>query len=203
MNIMNRTAWKAMWRNKLRTWVTVAGIILSAAMFMAVTTMCVSIWQFLVDHERISNGDYFVKIINHSQDQLDILQNDEHITKLGIGKTLGYSTFSLSTENGNISETAVILSGDQAFFEMLSDELIRGVYPKNSNEIAITENIYQYLKQEDPVRLVRRLPWILLLSWKVWNFLQPGKPIPKNIRSLAFCRPFLNIMVIISTKAVC
>lgn len=147
MNIMNRTAWKAMWRNKLRTWVTVAGIILSAAMFMAVTTMCVSIWQFLVDHERINNGDYFVKIINHSQDQLDILQNDEHITKLGIGKTLGYSTFSLSTENGNISETAVILSGDQAFFEMLSDELIRGVYPKNSNEIAITENIYQYLKQ--------------------------------------------------------
>lgn len=147
MNIMNRTAWKAMWRNKLRTWVTVVGILLSAAMFMAVTTMCVSIWHFLVDHERISNGDCFVKFRYQTQEQLDAMRQDHHITKLGVGKTLGYTTFSLDTADGEISETVVILSGDEAFYEMLSGELVYGAYPKNSGEIAITENIYQYLKQ--------------------------------------------------------
>lgn len=147
MNIMNRLTWKAMWSNKLRTIVTIAGVILSAAMFMAVTTMCVSIWQFLVDHERINNGDCFVKFRYQTQEQLEALRNEDAITKLGVGNTLGYSTFSVPNATGGISsETTLIVAGDEAFYEMIPHVLFKGEYPKSSDEIAITQNIYHYLK---------------------------------------------------------
>ena len=61
MNIMNRLAWKSMWENKTRTIVTIIGIVLSAAMFTAVTTMAFSFWSFLVENEVYNSGDYFLR----------------------------------------------------------------------------------------------------------------------------------------------
>ncbi len=40
MNIMNKVTLQAMKKNRVRTIVTIIGIILSAAMFTAVTTFC-------------------------------------------------------------------------------------------------------------------------------------------------------------------
>lgn len=39
MNILSKVTWQSMWKNKTRTIVTIVGIILSAAMFTAVTTL--------------------------------------------------------------------------------------------------------------------------------------------------------------------
>ena len=60
MNIFAKVTWTAMWKNRVRTLVTIAGVILSAAMFTAVTTMAASLLQFLVDVEVYEDGSHFL-----------------------------------------------------------------------------------------------------------------------------------------------
>ena len=193
MNVMNRITWKAMWKNKLRTLVTIVGIILSAAMFMAVTTMCVSIWQFLVDHECINNGDCFIKIFVQTQEQLEMLRHDDHITKLGVGKTLGYTTFELMPEDGASYETAVILAGDEAFYEMISDELVHGMYPQNSGEIAITENVYQYLKKAGkPCEIGQTVTLDIAVELEGMEFPTSGEDYSKEYKIVGILQTFFK-----------
>ena len=47
MNILSKVTWEAMKKNKTRTIVTIIGIVLSAAMFMAVTTAAFSGLDFV------------------------------------------------------------------------------------------------------------------------------------------------------------
>lgn len=142
MNIMNRVAWRAMWKNRTRTLVTVVGVLLSAAMFMAVCTMGISIWQFLCTHETIKNGDHFIRFHFATEQQLAALQAEKDVSKLGISQTLGYSTFCASAGG---SETSVIAAVDEAYLQMAPVKLLRGRLPQTSSELVITENIYYYL----------------------------------------------------------
>lgn len=83
MNIMNRVTWKSMWENKTRTIVTIIGIVLSAAMFTAVTTMAFSVWSFLVENEVYNTGDYFLRYDYTSDEHLEELAEDKRISQLG------------------------------------------------------------------------------------------------------------------------
>ena len=58
MNILNRVTLKTMAKNRVRTVVTVIGIILSAAMMTAVTTSIASLQQFMVRLVRAETGDW-------------------------------------------------------------------------------------------------------------------------------------------------
>ena len=48
MNILSKVTWQAMKENRTRTIVTIIGIVLSAAMFMAVTTAAFSGLDFVI-----------------------------------------------------------------------------------------------------------------------------------------------------------
>ena len=48
MNIMNRFTLQTLYKNKLRTFVTIIGIILSTAMFTGVTSIVTSLQQYLI-----------------------------------------------------------------------------------------------------------------------------------------------------------
>ena len=50
MNIMNKVTLQAMKKNRVRTIVTIIGIILSAAMFTAVTTFCSSMYGYMREY---------------------------------------------------------------------------------------------------------------------------------------------------------
>ena len=51
MNIMNRFTLQTLYKNKLRTLVTIIGIILSTAMFTGVTSIDSSLQQYLINLE--------------------------------------------------------------------------------------------------------------------------------------------------------
>lgn len=144
MNVLNKVTWAAMWRNKTRTIVTIIGIILSAAMFTAVTTLGVSLIGYLVDCVVYSSGDYFVRFDYSTDAQMAGLHQEEAVSQVGDLKALGYSTF--YTANGRSSETCVVAAGDEAFFDMVTVVLEEGRLPEHSDEIVITRNIYWYLK---------------------------------------------------------
>lgn len=147
MNILSKVTWKGMWKNRTRTIVTIIGIILSAAMFMAVTTLGYSLWDYLIRTEVHNSGDYFLQFDYTSSEHLDSLSADDRVSDIGSLGILGYTTVELQVrEDYTIKETCAVAAGDQAFFNMVSIRMEEGRLPQNSNEIVITENIYHYLK---------------------------------------------------------
>lgn len=148
MSILGKVTWKAMQQNKARTVVTIIGIILSAAMFTAVTTLGYSLWSYLVRMEVYNTGDYFLQFDYTTQENVDSLSKDDRVSKLGDLGILGYTTFRDPQENGYVSEeTCAVAAGDQAFYDMVSIHLEEGRLPRSSNEIVISRNIYHYLKE--------------------------------------------------------
>lgn len=146
MNIMNRVTWRAMWENRTRTLVTIVGIILSAAMFTAVTTLGVSLLDYMVSAERKSTGDYFIQFDYSTDEDLRNLQSQESVSKLGDLGTLGYTTFDYLIDGYANTETCIVAAGDDAFFDMVATHLEEGRLPQNSSEIVITRSVYEHLK---------------------------------------------------------
>jgi len=60
VNILSKVTWKSMEKNRPRTIATILGVIVSAAMFMAVVTLAWSIRDYMVRGYRFINGDFFV-----------------------------------------------------------------------------------------------------------------------------------------------
>ena len=146
MNILSKVTWQAMWKNRTRTIVTIIGIILSAAMFTAVTTLGYSLWSYLLDIQVYNSGDYFLRYDYTSDTHLEELKEDGRISKLGDLQILGFTTFRLEQENGYVSEeSCLVAAGDDVFYEMITVILEEGRLPQTSNEIVITRNIYYYL----------------------------------------------------------
>lgn len=50
MNIFHKVALQGLMRNRTRTFVTVLGVVLSAAMFTGIVTFGTSLMQYLVHH---------------------------------------------------------------------------------------------------------------------------------------------------------
>ena len=147
MNILSKVTWKGMWKNRTRTIVTIIGIILSAAMFMAITTLGYSLWDYLLRTEIHNSGDYFLRFDYTTSEHLDSLSADDRTSRLGTLGILGYTTFELQQREDYVSrETCAVAAGDQAFYDMVSIRMEKGRLPQSSNEIVITENIYHYLK---------------------------------------------------------
>lgn len=146
MSILKKVTWQAMWKNKTRTIVTIIGIILSAAMFTAVTTLGFSLWSYMVDVQIHGDGDYFLRYDYTSDAHLEELSDDDRISNLGDLEILGFTTFTLEREDEYISEeTCLVAAGDENFYNMVTVNLEEGRLPQTSSEIVITRNIYHYL----------------------------------------------------------
>ena len=63
MNILNKVTLKILKLNKVRTIVTIIGIILSASMITGVTTLVSSLQKFLVEVAISQEGDWHVRYI--------------------------------------------------------------------------------------------------------------------------------------------
>ena len=60
MNIFNKVTLKSMKKNPVRTMVTIIGIIISTAMFTAVTTLTISLYSFIYRTEIYDSGSWHV-----------------------------------------------------------------------------------------------------------------------------------------------
>lgn len=144
MSILHKVTWKAMWMNRTRTVVTIIGIILSTAMFTAVTTMTISMWHFLVRNAIYGSGDYFVQYSYANDSEVDSIRQEEAITQIADYQALGF----LKTRddgNGPMS-TFILAAGDEIFFDTMPVHLTAGRHPRSSCEIVLPELILGVLK---------------------------------------------------------
>ncbi|MFV0393558.1 MAG: ABC transporter permease [Coprobacillaceae bacterium] len=141
MNIVNTLTKKHMQKNKRRTIVTILGIIISVAMFTAVTTFATSFMKMMQNEFNEIYGDWHVSYNNLDQDDIDILKKDNNNEK--VIPLYHLNTVSLpSEENEEYPPTFSINSLDQEGFKN-SIVLEKGEYPKNDSEITLD---HYYLK---------------------------------------------------------
>lgn len=147
MNILSKVTWKAMKNNKTRTIVTIIGIILSAAMFMAVTTAAFSGLDFVIRGYAYTDGDYFVAFDGLTDSEVDELQSKETVAHLADFKLLGYAGIveREDTTTGYLDEFYVA-AVNQTFFEKMPVHLLEGRFPQNSKEIIVPESYVEHFK---------------------------------------------------------
>ena len=150
MNILSKVTWQAMKKNKTRTIVTIIGIILSAAMFMAVTTAAFSGLDFVIRGYAYTDGDYFVAFDGLTDAEVDELRSKETVAHLADFKLLGYAGIveREDTDTGYLDEYYVA-AVNKTFFEKMPVHLLEGRLPQNSKEIIVPERYVEHYKLND------------------------------------------------------
>lgn len=136
MNVLDHLTWSSLRRNRVRTAVTVIGVMLSAALFMAVTTAAYSLWDFMVRGYEYESGDYFVAFDHATDQQYAEAQADPAVDGVADLKVLGYTNLYDVVDPGGTYEIGAM---GENFLGQMSVPLKEGRLPENSREILIPE----------------------------------------------------------------
>ena len=91
MNIFHRVAVQSLKKNRTRTIVTIIGVILSAAMFTAVTTMVSTLYSYLERMQSYERGSYYLSFSGAPDEAVREMQSDSDTKELACGEYLGYA----------------------------------------------------------------------------------------------------------------
>lgn len=135
MNILNKAAVRGLKKNRTRTVVTIIGVILAVAMITAVTTLTVSLQNYMVNGSIQKYGDWHVGFedvdFSFSQEQA----MDERTADTASFQNIGYAAL----EGGaNPDKPYLFIAGfNDKTFDILKINLVSGRQPANSSEILI------------------------------------------------------------------
>ncbi|MBY0122028.1 FtsX-like permease family protein [Bacillus sp. S/N-304-OC-R1] len=139
MNIVNKVTIRHLKQNKRRTLVTVIGVIISAAMIMAVATLGVSFLDLLKRQTIATEGEWHVLYNDVNPKQLEAIKNDEETKELVVSKSIGFASLK-GSKNENKPYLYIKAYNDQGFTQF-PIELIDGRLPKTENEVVLSEEI--------------------------------------------------------------
>lgn len=139
MNIFQKVTLKNLKENKTRTLVTIIGIILSAAMFTAVTVSISSLRHFLISYTVYREGSWQGAAYELTKDDADTLTSDEEISDAVLMQRLGYA---LLTDCENKDKPYLCVYGIQEnFTDLMPVHLTEGRMPENSSEILLPDHL--------------------------------------------------------------
>lgn len=139
MNIINKVTLKVLWKNKVRTIVTIIGIILSAAMITAVTTSLSSLQNYLLEMFIEQDGDWLGNASDIPYDKKASLAEDPEIESMTTLQNIGYS---LLEESMNKDKPYLFIAGmDNIFAEKMPVRLTAGRLPSSPSEIILPKHL--------------------------------------------------------------
>lgn len=139
MNVFHKVTLKTLKENRTRTLVTIIGIILSAAMFTAVTTSISSLRHCMIEYSIYNKGIWHGVGYDLSSESNENLSTNPQITASTSMECLG---FSLLEDSANKFKPYLCVYGiDSDFTELLPVHLTEGRMPQNSSEILISETV--------------------------------------------------------------
>lgn len=103
MNIVNKITLNSLGKNKVRTLVTIIGIILSVSMITAVTTGISSLQNFLANMEIEESGDWYGAAYSISKQKLEEVKNSREISQLTSLQNIGYSFWKIQRTSINLT----------------------------------------------------------------------------------------------------
>ena len=140
MNIFRKVTLKTLLRNKTRTLVTIIGIILSASMITAVTTLISSLQRYMLEVAVHDSGDWHGALCSVTPQKIDELKNDKsRVSQVAYLQNIGYSYL-----DGSINEDKPYLfvaGADETFFKTMPIVLTEGRFPENTSEIILPKHL--------------------------------------------------------------
>ncbi len=139
MNIINRFTLQTLKKNKVRTAVTIIGILLSTAMFTAVTSIVISLQHYMVDLEISEDGAWHGRINELPEEQAEKLQKEEEITESTLVQNVGYAKLKDCINEGKPYLCIESITSD--FTKMSPINLIKGRMAEKNTELVISEHL--------------------------------------------------------------
>ena len=125
--------------NKKRTIGTIIGIMLATSLICAVAGIITSLQKSMVATTVADTGYYHLKLSDVTQEDVEKFKNNRDIEDVNVLNDVGYSLLDGGTNS--YRPYIHLYSMDNESFNNMALELVEGEYPKNSNEIAINEDI--------------------------------------------------------------
>lgn len=146
MSIFTKLTLRNLKLNKKRTIGTIIGIMLATSLICAVAGIATSLQKSMIATTVIETGYYHLKLSNVTQEDVDKFKNNRDVKNVNVLNDVGYSNLEGST-NSYIPYIH-LYSMNKDSFDNMELELVEGDYPKNSNEIAINEDILNNSSKE-------------------------------------------------------
>ena len=139
MNIINKLTLKTRGKNKVRTLVTIIGIILSVSMLTAVTTGMSTLKNFLINYEIEQTGDWYGVAYDISSEKLKEVAENPEVTQLSSLQKSGYAFLE---DSRNEDKPYLFIGGmDEVFTREMPVYLYEGRLPQDSSEIILPEHL--------------------------------------------------------------
>lgn len=140
MNVFNKVTLESLKKNRTRTIVTIIGIMLSAAMICASTTLVSSMQNFLLRCAIHIDGDWYGAVYDAAYKNYEDIRDSDRVSSAAYAQVLGYAKIDSANER---KPYLYVLGGDVAsgYFKTMPVHLILGTLPKDSTEIILPEHL--------------------------------------------------------------
>lgn len=139
MNIFHKVTLRYLKENRTRTLVTIVGMILSAAMFTAVTTSISSLRNYLVNSTIYTEGNWYGAAYGLSDTQREKLSSDSRTKKAIAMELFGFAD--LKDSKNDAKPYLCVFGIEEDFTDMMPVHLLEGRLPENGSEILLPEHL--------------------------------------------------------------
>lgn len=140
MSVFNKVTLESLEKNRTRTIVTIIGIMLSAAMICASTTLVSSMRNFVLRCAIHIDGDWYGAVYDAAYKDYEDIRDSDRVSSAAYAQVLGYAKIDSANER---KPYLYVLGGDVAsgYFKTMPVHLILGTLPKDSTEIILPEHL--------------------------------------------------------------
>ena len=137
MKLLNKLTLKNLRLNKVRTIVTIVGIMLSAALITVVSGMALSGRQTMIDAQMVYGGNYDVALDIIDNSVIETARNNRNVENAFYKERLGYAR--TKNADGEICDYSVLAMSENTYGNCFKIDLIKGKFPTNSGEAVVTK----------------------------------------------------------------
>lgn len=138
MKLLNKLTLKNLRLNKVRTIVTIVGIMLSAALITVVSGMALSGRQTMIDGQTTWSGNYDVALDIIDTAKIDKIRQNRNVENAFYKERLGYAR--TKNADGEICDYSVLAMSENTYGNCFKIDLIKGKFPTNSGEAVVTKS---------------------------------------------------------------
>lgn len=138
MKLLNKLTLKNLRLNKVRTIVTIVGIMLSAALITVVSGMALSGRQTMIDGQTEWSGNYDVALDIIDNSVIETARNNRNVENAFYKESLGYAR--TKNADGEICDYSVLAMSENTYGNCFKIDLIKGKFPTNSGEAVVTKS---------------------------------------------------------------
>lgn len=139
MNIFHKVALQGLKKSRARTFVTVAGVVLSAALFTAVAAFGTSLLQYMINVSKLKCGGWHIDFVDVNADFVEERLGDSEVIEAVSFENIGYAL--LDGAKSKEKPYLFVAGFTKDAFAKLPVTLISGRLPQKDTEVIIPNHI--------------------------------------------------------------